>query len=125
MRFPSQACFRIASMVLLVSGSAIAHSQCNFYSNMWLNDSAVCINQEIEIFDSIQYYYPGTDSLYPYDFWNDPNRYSNNIEYFEADWDASDGLNDFEPGISLRHAYPPKDHSTRELTNPKHSKFRI
>jgi hypothetical protein len=82
-----------------------------FLNQFTLSDTAICNGNEVSIHDSVRYWqygdfmWPESYPIDPRDFWNDPARYVNNIEFYEADWDASDGLNDFEPSISLKHVY--------------------
>ncbi|MBR9861390.1 PKD domain-containing protein [bacterium] len=82
-----------------------------FLNDYWLDDTSICNGLEVRLNDTLRYWQYG-DNQWPQDYpidprnlWNDPARYTNNIETYEADWDASDGLNDFERSISLNHIY--------------------
>ncbi len=65
----------------------------------------------VRLEDSLRYWQydeqdPPTYPIFPYNFWFDFKRYTNNQETFEADWDSTDGLGPiWERSLSLNHIY--------------------
>lgn len=82
-----------------------------FLNQFRLIDEAVCQGQFHELYDSIRYWQYGDDAFpqyYPIDprkWWEDPTRYSGNIETKAVDWDWGDGVDDFERSIVFSHIY--------------------
>ena len=82
-----------------------------FLNRYWFeDDDPTCEELPVFIEDSIRYWQYGEEDPYTYPikeiaFWQDPLRYSNNIEYHEVDWDSSDGVWNPERSIVLAHQY--------------------
>jgi len=82
-----------------------------FLNDFWLDNQNICNGLVVRLEDTLRYWQygeqdPPTYPIYPYDFWYDFNRYVNNRETFEADWDESDGLGPiWERSLSLNHIY--------------------
>jgi len=82
-----------------------------FLNHFEFFDEAVCQGQFHHVYDSIRYWQYG-DNAFPFDypidprkFWEDPMRYSNNIEIKAVDWDLDDGKDEFERSIVFSHIY--------------------
>jgi gliding motility-associated-like protein len=81
-----------------------------FLNDFWLDNENICNGLVVRLEDTLRYWQygeqdPPTYPIFPFDFWHDPQRYLNNREIFKADWDETDGLNDFERSLSLNHIY--------------------
>ncbi|MFT5724674.1 MAG: PKD repeat protein [Bacteroidia bacterium] len=77
-----------------------------------LVEDAACKDQIVEVYDSVRYWQLGDQTFprdYPMDprkFWEDPQRFVQNIETKEVDWDASEGIgNDKNRAIIFFHQY--------------------
>lgn len=85
-----------------------------------LEDDIVCTNSIVELEDSVRYWQYGDETwpkyypINPKQYWQDPMRYVTNKEILIVDWDASDGLNDFERSIKFFHQY--EDTGRYEIT---------
>lgn len=85
-----------------------------YFIDAKFTEKAACMGDPLTLYDSIRYYYYGDADFYPYDpgfypielvqFWEDPARFALR-EIKEVDWDASDGVDDFEKSIVFRHIY--------------------
>lgn len=76
-----------------------------------LKDEAVCQGLTHILDDSIRYWQYG-DQAYPDDypidprkFWEDAQRYLNNREIKEIDWDLNDGDDQFDRSVKFSHVY--------------------
>jgi PKD repeat protein len=77
------------------------------YLNIASVNAPVFIEETVTLLDSIRYWQYGVESPYSYpiidiDYWN-----ANGLETFEVEWDASNGLSDWETGINrtLKNTY--------------------
>lgn len=76
-----------------------------------LKDMAVCQGLTHILDDSIRYWQYGDQAFpndYPIDprpFWEDPQRYLNNREIKEIDWDLNDGDDQFDRSVKFSHVY--------------------
>ncbi|MBR9860756.1 PKD domain-containing protein [bacterium] len=76
-----------------------------------IEDNGICEGLTVFLNDSVRYWQYGDDSwpfdypIDPRDFWNNPDRFVNNIETIEYDWDATDGQWDGERMINPSHIY--------------------
>jgi len=82
-----------------------------FYNDYWMENENLCQGLTLFIEDSLRYYQYGEEDPFTYPikeiaFWQDPIRYSNNVEYHEVDWDSTDGVWDGERTIIVNHKYP-------------------
>jgi len=89
-------------------GSALLNV--GFLSWFKMAEDAVCKGTPVRVLDSIRYWQLGDADIlyYPIDrfpYWEDPTRYINNRETKSIDWDATDGVVDFERSIKFTHNY--------------------
>lgn len=83
-----------------------------FLNDFWLDNPNICNGLVVNLHDTLRYWQYGEEDplTYPivdYDFWNDPDRYLSNVEYYKVDWDASDGLGVpvWDRSIGQNHIY--------------------
>ena len=80
-----------------------------FYNDYWLENENLCQGLNLLVEDSIRYYQYGEEDprTYPiktFPYWQDPLRYSNNVEFHKVDWGLADTFN-FQRSIVLNHLY--------------------
>lgn len=80
-----------------------------FYNDYWLENENLCQGLTLFVSDRIRYYQYGEEDpfTYPYNetpYWQDPVRYSNNIEYHRVDWGEADTF-EWKRSIVLNHLY--------------------
>ncbi|MFT5479572.1 MAG: gliding motility-associated-like protein, partial [Bacteroidia bacterium] len=74
-------------------------------------DDAVCEGQELFLYDSIRYWQYGDQTWpddYPIDptkYWEDADRYIQNREIKEVNWDYGDPKSEFDRSIAFSHVY--------------------
>ena len=83
-----------------------------FLNDFWLDNPNICNGLVVNLQDTLRYWqygdqeWPDDYPIDPNDYWNTADRYLNNLEIYEADWDKSDGLGPiWERSISLNHIY--------------------
>lgn len=80
-----------------------------FYNEYWIDNANLCEELPLFVEDSLRYYQYGEEDPFTYPikeipFWQDPIRYSNNIEYHKVDWGEYE-KDSFERSIVLNHVY--------------------